>query len=508
MGLVVGHAVDPGRHRQRLGTRRSRSPAASGSPVRGLLRWNVPRLQPAARRAARHCVRAVAGFLPRCDLRRVQRADRRHRGRGGAGNGERLRRRAVPVRDPHRAADAENGVRRQRRDRWPDLLYFFISIVSIFNWEWLYSDEFRTIGIVVSLIAIVLAALSLTLDFGTIEAGVDAGAPKFMEWYCGYGLMVTLIWLYITILKLLALLSRATVERRLEGSDLASSVGEGVADAWRRLGELAATRRRPRCRSAEDAVAFDADAARDRHGGCAADDTEGQIRNVMRPPPVQAPQHRLHPDRHPRPQDHTARNAGAWYTHADRRARTLDDIGGGEERGQSDRSPHHAGGDHDRRPGQPRPQGAAGLAPPSAASRRRRAHWPRPSSEPPAGPTTALRAPCSRPTPVRCRGRALPRRWTVRRRRVDVSSRRSCGSAPTVASAVATTAASPWTSTTALIRITRGGSRLPDTRVAVDTSVRPFDADARSGRAVAHSDGRGGRCPVSLKATRRAPSML
>ena len=88
------------------------------------------------------------------------------------------------------------------------LLYVFISIVSIFNWEWLYSDQFRTIGIVVSVIAIVLAALSLTLDFGTIEAGVEAGAPKYMEWYCGYGLMVTLIWLYITLLRLLALLAR------------------------------------------------------------------------------------------------------------------------------------------------------------------------------------------------------------------------------------------------------------------------------------------------------------
>ena len=88
------------------------------------------------------------------------------------------------------------------------LLYVFISLVSIFNWEWLYSDQFRTIGIVVSVIAIVLAALSLTLDFGTIEAGVEAGAPKYMEWYCGYGLMVTLIWLYITMLRLLALLAR------------------------------------------------------------------------------------------------------------------------------------------------------------------------------------------------------------------------------------------------------------------------------------------------------------
>jgi uncharacterized YccA/Bax inhibitor family protein len=88
------------------------------------------------------------------------------------------------------------------------LLYLFVSIVAIFNWEWLYSDQFRTMGIAVSVIAIVLAALSLTLDFGTIEAGVEAGAPKYMEWYCGYGLMVTLIWLYITMLRLLALLAR------------------------------------------------------------------------------------------------------------------------------------------------------------------------------------------------------------------------------------------------------------------------------------------------------------
>ena len=53
-----------------------------------------------------------------------------------------------------------------------------------------------------------LAALSLVLDFGTIEGGVQAGAPKDLEWYLGFGLMVTLVWLYISILKLLALLSR------------------------------------------------------------------------------------------------------------------------------------------------------------------------------------------------------------------------------------------------------------------------------------------------------------
>ena len=88
------------------------------------------------------------------------------------------------------------------------LLYTFVFVLSIFNWDWRYSDEFRTIGVGVTLVAIVLAALSLVLDFGTIEAGVQAGAPKELEWYLAFGLMVTLIWLYVSILKLLALLTR------------------------------------------------------------------------------------------------------------------------------------------------------------------------------------------------------------------------------------------------------------------------------------------------------------
>ena len=89
------------------------------------------------------------------------------------------------------------------------LLYFFVFIVSIFDWNWLYSDQFRTIGIAVGLLAIVLAALSLTLDFGAIEGGVEAGAPRFMEWYLAFSLTVTLVWLYITILRLLAFLNRS-----------------------------------------------------------------------------------------------------------------------------------------------------------------------------------------------------------------------------------------------------------------------------------------------------------
>jgi uncharacterized YccA/Bax inhibitor family protein len=51
---------------------------------------------------------------------------------------------------------------------------------------------------------VIIAALNLVLDFDFIEQGAAAGAPKFMEWYAAFGLMVTLIWLYLEILILLA----------------------------------------------------------------------------------------------------------------------------------------------------------------------------------------------------------------------------------------------------------------------------------------------------------------
>jgi len=59
------------------------------------------------------------------------------------------------------------------------------------------------IGIGFSLFVVVIAALNLVLDFDFIEQGADYGAPKYMEWYGAFGLMVTLIWLYIEFLRLL-----------------------------------------------------------------------------------------------------------------------------------------------------------------------------------------------------------------------------------------------------------------------------------------------------------------
>ena len=60
------------------------------------------------------------------------------------------------------------------------------------------------LGIVFSLVVVVVAALNLVLDFDFIEQGVQQGAPKYMEWYAAFGLLVTLVWLYLEILRLLA----------------------------------------------------------------------------------------------------------------------------------------------------------------------------------------------------------------------------------------------------------------------------------------------------------------
>jgi len=59
------------------------------------------------------------------------------------------------------------------------------------------------VGIGFSLVVVTIAALNLVLDFDFIEQGAAQGAPKYMEWYGAFGLMVTLIWLYLEILRLL-----------------------------------------------------------------------------------------------------------------------------------------------------------------------------------------------------------------------------------------------------------------------------------------------------------------
>jgi len=63
-------------------------------------------------------------------------------------------------------------------------------------------------GILFSMFVVLMAALNLVLDFDFIESGVENGSPKYMEWYGAFGLLVTLIWLYLEILRLLAKLRK------------------------------------------------------------------------------------------------------------------------------------------------------------------------------------------------------------------------------------------------------------------------------------------------------------
>jgi uncharacterized YccA/Bax inhibitor family protein len=64
------------------------------------------------------------------------------------------------------------------------------------------------IGIGFSVVVVIIAAMNLVLDFDLIESGAQMGAPKYMEWYAGFGLLVTLVWLYLEILRLLSKLNR------------------------------------------------------------------------------------------------------------------------------------------------------------------------------------------------------------------------------------------------------------------------------------------------------------
>ncbi|MEY4702429.1 MAG: hypothetical protein RIR96_326 [Bacteroidota bacterium] len=88
------------------------------------------------------------------------------------------------------------------------IFYFLVWILSMFginNMSFLH--EGSTFGILFSLGVVVIAALNLILDFDMIEQGAAAGAPKYMEWYGAFGLMVTFVWLYLEILRLLSKIS-------------------------------------------------------------------------------------------------------------------------------------------------------------------------------------------------------------------------------------------------------------------------------------------------------------
>jgi uncharacterized YccA/Bax inhibitor family protein len=87
------------------------------------------------------------------------------------------------------------------------LVYLVSFIAGMFgaNLGFMYGGGLMGIGF--SLVVVVIAALNLILDFDMIVQGTNAYAPKYMEWYGAFGLMVTLIWLYLEILRLLSKLS-------------------------------------------------------------------------------------------------------------------------------------------------------------------------------------------------------------------------------------------------------------------------------------------------------------
>lgn len=84
------------------------------------------------------------------------------------------------------------------------LFYVLTMILRLFgvNVSFMYDSSMLSIGI--SLFVVAIAALNLILDFDMIEQGAERGAPKFMEWFGAFGLMVTIVWLYIEMLKLLS----------------------------------------------------------------------------------------------------------------------------------------------------------------------------------------------------------------------------------------------------------------------------------------------------------------
>ena len=87
------------------------------------------------------------------------------------------------------------------------IFYLLTMVLGFFgiNVSFMHDSSLLSIGI--SLFVVGIAALNLILDFDMIEQGAERGAPKFMEWYGAFGLMVTIVWLYIEMLRLLSKLA-------------------------------------------------------------------------------------------------------------------------------------------------------------------------------------------------------------------------------------------------------------------------------------------------------------
>ncbi len=83
------------------------------------------------------------------------------------------------------------------------VFYLVQMVVGFFGIHFNAVNNSSPLSIGFSVFVVIIAALNLVLDFDFIERGVQAGAPKYMEWYGAFGIMVTLVWLYLEILRLL-----------------------------------------------------------------------------------------------------------------------------------------------------------------------------------------------------------------------------------------------------------------------------------------------------------------
>jgi len=84
------------------------------------------------------------------------------------------------------------------------LVYFVDIILGMFHVAVPFIHESGPLGIGISLFIVSIAAFNLLVDFAVIENSVSSGSARYMEWYCGMALLVTLVWLYLEILRLLA----------------------------------------------------------------------------------------------------------------------------------------------------------------------------------------------------------------------------------------------------------------------------------------------------------------
>lgn len=85
--------------------------------------------------------------------------------------------------------------------------YLIAIVLRLFGIAIPFLHDSSPVSIGISLVIVAVAALNLILDFDLMEQGAAQGAPKYFEWYCAFGLMVTIVWLYLEILRLLGKIS-------------------------------------------------------------------------------------------------------------------------------------------------------------------------------------------------------------------------------------------------------------------------------------------------------------